>query len=105
MADAAIAERRLGLVSAWCARIVAAIAGRLAAERDRHLLWLPVFFGAGIGVYFALTVEPPLWPGLVLASAGATVSLAMRRHPAWCRTALALTVFAAGFALMCETSA
>ena len=38
---------------------------RCAAEGERRLLWLPVFFGAGIGVYFALTVEPPLWPGIV----------------------------------------
>src|SRR6266404_9280033 len=105
MVDAAIAERRFGLVPAWCGRLLAALAERLAAERDRHLLWLPVFFGAGIGVYFALTVEPPLWPGLVMASAGAVVSLAMRRHPVWCRAALALTVFAAGFALMRATSA
>src|SRR6266550_2538503 len=104
MADAAIAERRFSLVPAWCRRLLAALAERLAAERNRHLLWLPVSFGAGIGVYFALTVEPPLWPGLVMASAGAVVSLAMRRHPAWCRTALALSVFAAGFALMRETA-
>src|SRR6266550_2095313 len=104
MADAAIAERRFSLVPAWCGRLLAAVAERLAAERNRHLLWLPVSFGAGIGVYFALTVEPPLWPGLVMASAGAVVSLAMRRHPAWCRTALALAVFAAGFALMRETA-
>ena len=104
MADAAIAERRLGLVSASCGRLRAALAERLTAERNRHLLWLPVFFGAGIGVYFALRFEPPLWPGLVMASAGAVVSLAMRRHPVWCRVALALTVFAAGFALMRESA-
>ena len=104
MADAAIAERRLGLVSGWCGRLLAALAERLAAERHRHLLWLPVFFGAGIGVYFALRVEPPLWPGLIAASAGAVVSLAMRRHPVWCRAALALSVFAAGFALMRESA-
>ena len=103
MADAAIAERRPGLVREWCGRLFAALVERLAAERVRHLLWLPVFFGAGIGVYFALTVEPPLWPGLVMASAGAVVSLAMRRHSVWCRAALALTVFAAGFALMRES--
>src|SRR5215813_15169547 len=104
MADAAVTERRLGLIPAWCGHLRAALTERLVAERNRHLLWLPVFFGAGIGVYFALTVEPPLWPGLVAASAGAVVSLAMRRHPAWCRAALALTVFAAGFALMRETA-
>src|ERR1700680_337742 len=94
--------------SGWCRGGADASVPRspgASPPRDRHLLWLPVFFGAGIGVYFALTVEPPLWPGLVLASAGAAVSLAMRRHPVWCRAALALTVFAAGFALMCETSA
>src|SRR5882724_1356513 len=104
MVDAAVSERRLGLVPAWCGRLLAALVERLVAERGRHLLWLPVFFGGGIGVYFALTVEPPLWPGLVMASAGAVVSLAMRRHPAWCRAALALTVFAAGFALMRESA-
>ena len=84
MADAAIAERRLGLVPVWGARLLAALAERLAAERNRHVLWLPVFFGAGIGVYFALRVEPPLWPGVVAAAAGAVVSLAMHRHRAWC---------------------
>src|SRR6266436_7909473 len=104
MVDAAIAERRFSLVPAWCGRLLAAVAERLAAERNRHLLWLPVFFGAGIGVYFALTVEPPLWPGLVMASAGAVVSLAMRRHPAWCAAALAMTAIAAGFALMRESA-
>src|SRR5437016_13278342 len=104
MADTAIVERRRGLVSAWSGRLPAALAERLAAERNRQLLWLPVFFGAGIGVYFALTVEPPLWPGVVAAAAGAVVSLAMHRHRAWCGAALALTLFAAGFALMRETA-
>jgi competence protein ComEC len=104
MADAAITERRLGLIPAWWGHLRVAFAERLAAERNRHLLWLPVFYGAGIGVYFALTVEPPLWPGLVAASAGAVVSLAMHRHRAWCGAALALTLFATGFALMRETA-
>src|SRR5580700_3842112 len=104
MTDAVIPGGRLDSVSEWPARLFGALADRFAAERDRHLLWLPVFFGAGIGVYFALTVEPPLWPGLVMASAGATVSLAMHRHRAWCGIALALAVFAAGFALMRETA-
>ncbi len=33
----------------------------LAAERERWSLWLPVIFALGIGLYFALPVEPPLW--------------------------------------------
>src|SRR5580700_7325795 len=104
MADAAIAGGRLGPVSEWRARFFAGFADRLAAEGERRLLWLPVFFGAGIGVYFALQVEPPLWPGVATAIAGAGLSFALRRHPAWCEAALALTVFAAGFALMGETA-
>ncbi|MGA8400637.1 MAG: hypothetical protein WB697_12165, partial [Stellaceae bacterium] len=39
------------------------LAEALAAEGDRRILWLPVFFGGGIALYFALTVEPPLWLG------------------------------------------
>ena len=61
MADTALAGERVGLVPAWAARIVAVLCDRLAAEGERRLLWLPVFFGAGIGVYFGLKVEPPLW--------------------------------------------
>src|SRR5271166_6300780 len=104
MADTTITSERTGLVPAWVARIFAALTDRLAAEGDRRLLWLPVFFGAGIGVYFALKVEPPLWPGVVAAIASAGLSFALRQRPAWCEAALALTVFAAGFALMDETA-
>ncbi|MBT3360014.1 MAG: ComEC family competence protein [Rhodospirillales bacterium] len=34
-----------------------------AAERERWVLWLPVFLGVGIGGYFALPVEPAGWLG------------------------------------------
>jgi len=50
----------------------------LIAERARWSLWLPVFMGAGIGVYFWLTFEPPLWFGpiaLVLAVATCLAAL------------------------------
>jgi len=43
-------------------------------ERGRFALWVPVLFAAGIGVYFALPVEPPL----VLAMAGVMIALAWR---------------------------
>ena len=33
----------------------------VAAERERWLLWLPVSFGLGIVVYFALPSEPSIW--------------------------------------------
>ena len=104
MADTAVAGERVGFTPAWAARVVAALSDRMAAEGERRLLWLPVFFGSGIGLYFALKVEPPLWPGVAVAIAGAGLSFAFRKHPAWCEAALALTVFAAGFALICETA-
>jgi len=104
MADTALAGERVGTVPAWAVRLLTALRDRLAAESERRLLWLPVCFGAGIGIYFVLKVEPPLWPAVAGTIAGAGLSFALRRHPAWCEAALALTVFAAGFALICETA-
>lgn len=39
-------------------RLVALFADTLEAESDRWILWLPVFFAAGIALYFALATEP-----------------------------------------------
>ena len=42
---------------------IAGLASRIEAaleeERGRWFLWLPVFYGAGIGLYLTLPVEPP----------------------------------------------
>ena len=35
-------------------------------ERERWMLWLPVGIGLGIGLYFSLAEEPPVWLGPVL---------------------------------------
>ncbi len=104
MADTTIAGGWLGPMAEWRTRLVGAFADRLSAEGERRLLWLPVFFGAGIGIYFLLKVEPPLWPGIAAAIAGAGAAIAVRRHRVCWETALAFTVFAAGFALMRETA-
>jgi len=32
-------------------------------ERERWVLWLPVFLGLGIAIYFKLPDEPPIWLG------------------------------------------
>jgi hypothetical protein len=66
------------------------------AGGERRLLWVPVLFGAGIGFYFELRVEPPLWPCVAAAIAGAGLSFALRRHPEWCEVALAFTGEAMG---------
>src|SRR5690242_604197 len=104
MADAVVAGGRLGSVAEWRDRVYGALADRLAGEGERRLLWLPVFFGTGIGIYFVLKVEPPLWCGVAAAVAGAGAAWALRRYPAWCAVAVAFTALATGFALMCETA-
>ncbi len=76
--------------------------GRAAlAERDRWPLWLPVGFGTGIGLYFALPFEPSLaWAGVVaLAGAAALFGFAgtVAAVPRIVLAALAVVAF--GFAL------
>ena len=104
MADAAIADGGLGAAPGWGMRLFRAAAEAYASEGERRLLWLPVFFGAGIGVYFALTVEPPLWLGLGATIAAGGLTFALHRHPLPCEATLALTLFCAGFALIGETT-
>jgi competence protein ComEC len=69
----------------------------LAAERDRWLLWLPVFLGAGIGLYFWLRAEPPLWPAALTLAAATGAAAMARARPAAFALALALAAVALGF--------
>jgi len=67
-------------------------------QRDRLLLWVPVLFGAGIGLYFTLTFEPPLWL-FIVTPLGVAVAFWIRRAgyhrpAAW---VLAAAIIAAGF--------
>lgn len=45
----------------------------LLTERSRWILWVPVCFGVGIGLYFLLPQEPPLW--MLAGIAGGAVLL------------------------------
>lgn len=66
-------------------------------ERTRWFLWVPVFFAAGIGVYFALPSEPPLWTA---AAPFALLPLLwlFRRRPVVRGVVLLLLLATAGFA-------
>src|SRR6185437_12092246 len=55
------------------------LSASLLRERERWVLWFPVLVGAGIGVYFWLMAEPPLWLGLsALVASGALAAAALR---------------------------
>ena len=62
------------------------------------MLWLPVLLGLGIGLYFALPVEPPTWLGLAGIAATAGLGWLGRRHTVSLVVALAFGVLALGFA-------
>lgn len=104
MTDTAVPAGGFGWASEWRHRFFGALADNLANEGGRRLLWLPVFFGAGIGVYFLLKVEPPLWAAGAAAAASAGAVFALRERPGWREAALVLAMFCAGFALMRETA-
>jgi competence protein ComEC len=70
----------------------------LSAERDRWFLWLPAFLGTGIGLYFSLRVEPPLWLALVLAALAIVVVATARRYQRKVAAALAVAAVLLGFA-------
>ncbi|HTV90302.1 MAG TPA: ComEC/Rec2 family competence protein [Stellaceae bacterium] len=99
MADLAVAGGGIGVAPERAPfRPVAALVAALVAEQERRVLWLPVFFGAGIASYFALTFEPPAWTGFAGMLAGAALAAALRRRPGWREAAVALAFLAAGFA-------
>jgi competence protein ComEC len=81
-------------------RPIPALAECIAAEGERRILWLPVFFGGGIALYFALTVEPPWWAGVAATAALLGVAAALRRWAPGRIVALLAAIAAAGFAVI-----
>src|SRR5579864_2070939 len=80
------------------------LAAALAAESERRVLWLPVWFGSGVALYFALTVEPPIWLGPAILLPAIAAAFLLRRSPLWRGVAISLAFTAAGFALITETT-
>ncbi len=70
----------------------------LDRERERWPLWLPVNAAIGIGIYFALPMEPPLWLVATLPVAAIAVGLLSWKRPVALITAVALGMVALGFA-------
>ncbi len=78
-------------------RVVPTIAEVIDGQRGHLFPWAPVFFGIGIGAYFALRFEPS--PGLAgtLAALGALCVLALLRLGQRAPLLIALTLVLAGF--------
>lgn len=76
----------------------AVLAALAAAERPRLVLWLPVAMAAGVGGYFALHSEPPLWVGAAALACGVALAVALRRFAAARAAAIGLAAAALGFA-------
>ena len=66
------------------ARLRAWLGEEVAAQTLRWRLWAPVAFGAGAAVYFALRIEPGLWPLLLGAVVAFAAWIAARRR-GWAR--------------------
>ncbi|MDH5188206.1 MAG: ComEC family competence protein [Rhodospirillaceae bacterium] len=74
------------------------LAQALAQERERWVLWIPVFCGAGIAAYFYLNFEPPLWVGPALTLIGiAGTYLSVGRENSHPLVAIVLLFLGIGF--------
>ena len=77
----------------------AVLAHALAAERERWVLWLPVGFGFGIGLYFASPMEPRHWLAMAWILLCLGLGLIGRRQARAVLIALALGSIGLGFAV------
>ena len=89
-------RRAAAAVRGWPAAAV--LAAALAAERERWVLWLPVGFGAGIGLYFAWASEPLRWTAPLWVALCAALGIVGRRQAGMVLLALALGSIGLGFA-------
>ena len=71
----------------------------LLADSDRWVLWFPVFLGLGVGSYFLLSSEPPLWLGAVSATVAVAAAWIGRRRTWLLAFAIGLAAIAFGFAV------
>ncbi|MGO9486672.1 MAG: ComEC/Rec2 family competence protein [Rhodomicrobium sp.] len=81
-----------------------ALAAQLDAEQGRWFLWLPVFFGAGVGIYFELLEEPDFTLSLGLFIAALALRVLARAHLfAFLVTSILLCMSAGFFAAKVRT--
>ncbi len=69
-----------------------------AAERGRFGLWLPVFMGGGVVLYFSLRAEPAAWAGVAVAMPAVAGAVLARWRPVLQGGLMAVAAGAIGFA-------
>lgn len=74
------------------------IADILEKEKSRLFSWVPVLFGTGIGIYFALPFEPSKWLTLGIIELLLVLAYVVRLRPALLKIVLLLSIMVAGFA-------
>lgn len=79
--------------------VVTWMSASLAAERARWLLWSPVGLGVGIGLYFTLRTEPPIWIGPMAILIAIGCGILGRRRDYLLLVTIAFGLVAGGFAL------
>ncbi len=77
-------------------KFLAAVMENLARESGRWFLWVPVFLGIGIGIYFSLTFEPPLFIVLIFFSLAAGLAALPRKSSGVFPLAISLLLVASG---------
>lgn len=78
-------------VFAWCLE-------QILLQRPQVFLWIPVFFSFGIGAYFSLPVEPPIFIGLFCALLFISVYIVFfRSRPAFTIVFWAVLLIFSGF--------
>ncbi len=95
--DLGDAGRMRAAVSGPVGKVVVRVATAFATERARWVLWIPVFLGCGIAVYFALPAEPVGWSGPAVLGAALFSVLLCRARPSLLLAVWALVLGALGY--------
>ena len=86
-------------IGAWLMAALHACRDYALADRERWPLWLPVGFGTGIGIYFAMPVEPSMAVGAGVGFIGLVCAIlsTRRMQPAGVVLLAAIAVISMGF--------
>lgn len=81
-------------------RIVRYLQDNFQQDSDRRILWLPVLFALGIGIYFALSSEPSKWFILALIEGLIVLAVLFRRRIRILHILGLLAIVLAGFTVI-----